>query len=219
MKTGVVYRADSLHRLTPTDLELVDQLGVRTVIDMRSSGDIERDGACALIADVAYRHLPWYEDHTRPFELSKRGDPSPDFARGYLDLAIACKVAVAAVFEALAEEEHAIVFHCVAGKGRTGIVAALLLAGLGVSDESIIDDYHLTDGAADRQREWAEKHAADLLAQMDETPEWVLRAPRATMEAFLRLVRDDFGSVAALLAHLGVPATTMNRLRERLIAR
>lgn len=217
VKSGVVYRSDSLHRLTSADLKIAAEVGVRTVIDMRSSGDVERDGGCALGDAVAYHHLPWYEDHTRPFEPSKPGDPTPDLARTYLDLTAACKDAVAAVFHALAEEEQAIVFHCVAGKDRTGIVAALLLSALGVPDASIAEDYQLTDGAAARLRAWADVHAPEVVIEMEATPDWVFRAHASTIEMFLRLVRDDHGSVDAFLAHVGIDATTTNRLRRRLL--
>ena len=217
LKLGAVYRSDSLHRLTPADLETAARLGVRTVIDMRSSGDVQRHGRYAGADDIAYHHLPWYEDDTRPFELSKPGDPAPDVARTYVDMTAACKDAVAAAFQALADEEHAIVVHCVAGKDRTGIVAALLLSILGVPDASIVHDYQLTDGAAARMRAWAEVHSPEVVSEIETTPDWVLRAPATTMEAFLRLVRDDYGSVEALLTHLGIHEITTSRLRRRLL--
>jgi protein-tyrosine phosphatase len=47
----------------------------------------------------------------------------------------------------IAECDHAVVFHCAVGKDRTGIVAAMLLASLGVPDETIVNDYGLSDRA------------------------------------------------------------------------
>lgn len=217
VKPGAVFRSDSLHRLTNADLDAMRSLGVRTVLDMRSSGDLQRQGRYALADEIAYRHLPWYEDNTRPFHLSQPGDPTPDVASAYLDMVLACKPAVAAAFDVLSKEDHAIVFHCVAGKDRTGIVAALLLSVLGVPDASIVADYHLTDRAADRQRNWAETHDPELVVEMDATPAWVLRAPASTMEAFLQLVRANYGSVDQYVTLLGIRQDTIEILRQRLL--
>jgi len=212
-----VFRSDSLHRLTNAGLAVMTRVRLRTVIDMRSSGDLQRQGRYALADEIAYRHLPWYEDETRPFKLARPDDPMPDVARAYLDLVEACKDALAAVFQLLAEEDHAIVFHCVAGKDRTGIVAALLLSVLGVPDTSIVADYHLTETAAGRLRAWAVTHDPDVVAELESTPAWVLRAPDTTMETFLQLVRDNYGSVDLFVAHLGIHHDTTEVLRHRLL--
>lgn len=217
VKSGSVFRSDSLHRLTDTDLDVMTALGVATVIDMRSTGDLQRQGRYPLADKIAYRHLPWYEDDTRPFQLSRSNEPEPDFARAYLDLVVGCSAAVVTAFEALAQDDHAIVFHCVAGKDRTGIIAALLLSVLGVPDTAIVADYQLTDAASRRMRAWAERHDPDLVAEMDSTPPWVLRVPATTMETFLQLVREEYGSVEQLVAHLGLGDQIIEELRSRLL--
>ena len=214
---GAVFRSDSLHRLTTADLKVMEPLRLRTVIDMRSSSELRLQGCYPLANEVAYHHVPWYEDETRPFKLSKPGDPAPDLASAYLDLARACGPALASVLDLIADADHAVVFHCVAGKDRTGIVAGLVLAVLGVPDASIASDYHLTEGAAPRMRAWAQAHDARALAEIRATPAWVHRAPHESIEAFLHLARVEHGSIDRFLGHVGVDENITEKLRHRLL--
>ena len=122
------------------------------------------------------------------------------------------------IVEQLAEAEaFPAIFFCMAGKDRTGFVAAVLLSLLGVSDEDIADDFALSGDevvalvAWLRTREDFENHP--MMNQSEE----LLRAPRAAMELFLARVTADYGSLHAWVLTLDVPAETIETLRTRLL--
>ena len=71
------------------------------------------------------------------------------YARYQSYLAHRPETVVAAVRHVLDPASHPVLFHCAAGKDRTGVVAALVLAVLGVHDEQIVADYVLSDAAVD----------------------------------------------------------------------
>jgi protein-tyrosine phosphatase len=109
------------------------------------------------------------------------------------------------------------VFHCAAGKDRTGIVAALVLSSLGVSDEVIAADYHLSEPAGSAWREWAEVHDPERAAEVAAFPPWAHRAPMPVIAAFLRLLRERHGSIDGYLTDAGVEDDVLDALRARLL--
>jgi protein-tyrosine phosphatase len=110
------------------------------------------------------------------------------------------------------------VFHCHAGKDRTGIVAALLLEALGVDRETVLDDYELT--AEYRLREHQEDSFARLVKSglVPEAAAGVLGAPRWAMADTLdRLDRQYGGIEPYLLGPAGLDTDTLDRLRHELV--
>jgi protein-tyrosine phosphatase len=110
------------------------------------------------------------------------------------------------------------VFHCHAGKDRTGVVAALLLEALGVGREAVLDDYELT--ARYRRREHQDM-TFERLVEAGMTPEaaaGVLSAPRWAMEQALDDLDRRFGGVEAYLTGpAAMDAADLQILRERLV--
>jgi protein-tyrosine phosphatase len=112
------------------------------------------------------------------------------------------------------------VFHCHAGKDRTGVVAALLLEALGVDREHVLDDYVLT--ATYRLREHQDRSFERLLesGMVAEAAAGVLGAPRWAMEEALQQLDDQFGGIEAyLLGPAGLDTDTLGRLRAQLVQR
>jgi protein-tyrosine phosphatase len=214
---GSVFRSDALHRLTDADLELALELGLRTIIDLRSSAELEEDGRFAHADDVAFHHLPVFEQDALPFKPFEAHDPEPPPGVDYAAIAMSGRASIAAALRVIAEDDHAVVFHCAAGKDRTGIVAALVLSSLGVSDESIAADYHLSESAVAASLAWAEVNAPEIAAEMTTFPAWAHRAPMPVMEAFLRILRERYGSIEGYLTDAGVEHTVLDALRARLL--
>ncbi|HEY8527923.1 MAG TPA: tyrosine-protein phosphatase [Acidimicrobiales bacterium] len=228
VRTGVLYRADTLHRLTPADVEVVRGLGLRTVIDLRTPREAARHGRAPLGEDeVVHLHLPMIDDEPddarddgRPGEPPPSAEPpSPEERAGfYLAMLERGGAAVAAAFRALAAPDALpAVFHCTAGKDRTGVLAALVLGHLGVPDDVIAADYALTERARARFRAWAAVHEPDTAAATAALPAWMQETRAEVMLAFLDRVRQEHGSVPQLLADLGLGPPTLDGLRDRLL--
>jgi protein-tyrosine phosphatase len=149
---GRVFRSDGLDQLTDTDLDLIADLGIRLVIDFRV--DREVDEAPSRLPDhpeLRRQRLPIGEDvaATSVIDRIQSGEitrySAEDVAETYetiLDYA-AHEFGIA-VTHAAEPANHPMVFHCTAGKDRTGLMAMLLLGALGVPDDEIARDYELT---------------------------------------------------------------------------
>jgi protein-tyrosine phosphatase len=213
VKWGTVFRADSLARLTSSDIDAAMDLGLRTVIDLRSTDELNRNGVFARATDVAFHHLPVFEEYTPA--TSDDSEPPPGVE--YAAMATSGANAVANAVSVIAEGDHAVVFHCAAGKDRTGIVAALVLSSLGVPDESIVRDYSLSELSLEPWLAWAESNAPQVAAESASAPPWVLRAPAANMQAFLDILRQRHGSVEGYLTNVGLDGEILDALRGRLL--
>jgi protein-tyrosine phosphatase len=110
------------------------------------------------------------------------------------------------------------VFHCAAGKDRTGVVAAVLLGVLGVGDDDIADDYSLSRLGMTRFKEWIVDNFPEAADAMSKQPDAFLAAPVEAMHLFLDRVRDTFGSFDAYVAGLGVDDQTVDAVRRNLLA-
>jgi protein-tyrosine phosphatase len=108
------------------------------------------------------------------------------------------------------------VFHCTAGKDRTGIVAALVLALLGVNEEDIVADYVLTQ---DVMPAMIERYPRRALRNGTGArfPSAVLRAEADTMRQTLAVLAEDFGSAAGWARFAALDDAVISKLRSELL--
>ncbi len=213
VRRGLLYRSDALHDLTDADVRRVrDALGVRTVIDLRSSAEIASDGVGPLPQPPVRRHhLPLFEGG----EIPTRPTPRPLDELYGLMLRFAREPIVRAI-DAIAASADPAVFHCAAGKDRTGVIAAVVLGILGVPDEHVIDDYAFTRKSIDRIV--ARLRASESYQHIvDELPPDTLHAEPETMERLLAHARGEYGGLRAWALGAGVEASTVAALERRLL--
>jgi protein-tyrosine phosphatase len=224
VRWGRLYRADALGALTPADLEVVAALGVRTICDLRGEQEAARDPD-APIAGADRVGAPMGEgdsDHgfierLRSGEMAEVTDA--DMARIYGLMLDRFGEQIRLVFDRAADpDRHALVFHCAAGKDRTGIIAALLLGALGVPVDDILDDYELTNRYRTSYR-IAELRPllADQGLDIDKMLPY-FSAPRVAMADALAGLDTQHGSIEAYLTGpVGVPSATLATLRDHLL--
>jgi protein-tyrosine phosphatase len=211
-----LFRSDSLSPVTVEDAELLTgELGLLAVIDLRTSKEVEREGRGGL-ADVAlhYHHIPLVDDVEH--DPDRPWDNSLHEAYTYMLGKRAGRLSEA--LETIASEvaEHPTVFHCVAGKDRTGILAALVLGLLGVSDEDIVADYALTGEVMAAMIERFPRRALKSSAGSP-YPSAILRAEADTMRQTLVALADHYGSAAGWAASAAVDEAVITKLREALL--
>jgi protein-tyrosine phosphatase len=222
LRRGRVFRSDSLSRLSREDVRrLVDEVGIVTVVDLRAGHEVETYGFAPL-ADhgVVVHHLP-IADETRADHVERPPD-APDPATMTLDDIYVLMLDRYAdrfvrVLRALADEcAQPIVFHCAAGKDRTGIVAALLLSVLGVDDEVIAADYAVTaehiDELLERHREQAAAGSAPI-----EVSDAFYAAEIDVMRRTLRELRQRHGDAVQYLEAHGLEPDALVTLRRALV--
>jgi len=210
VRWGRLYRSDSLGKLAGTDLDQFAAIGVRAVIDLRHSWEIDKRGRVPDAAGLAYHNLSI--EH-RPYDQSALGDvvdPVRFLADRYAEVASDGVHEIRQALKVIAASDSApLVIHCASGKDRTGVLAAIVLSLLGVSEQDIIADFALTGLAT--QRLIADWHAAypgkPLLWPHFGT------APAELMRVFLAELTSTFGSVREYVTgYLGVTDTVIAEL-------
>lgn len=224
-----LFRADALHEMSDRDAEIVfGDLGIGLVIDLRSEREVELVGTGPVgTSGATWVHLSVI-DETQPIQETWKAIaedvPMSERYRRILETAGPRFVDGLSV---IAESDVPLVFHCTAGKDRTGLLAALLLSVLGVGDDDIAQDYAATSAVlhtiADRYLARAEDPR--FAAQFEAVPGWrdqakkLMTADSATMHRTLGELRANSGSVATWLSENGLQAGQTSALRSRLLVR
>ena len=225
VRFGCLFRSDELHALTDADLEAVSALGIRVVFDLRNVD--ERDARPNRLppgVEVLERATPSTGGDTRTTEqqIVQGLLPTPDnvqFAGVYIRLLDVLAPELRVIIERSADARtRPLLFHCAAGKDRTGITAAVLLGLLGVPDEAILDDYELTsmyftprklESLAARMAEYGISH---------ERLRPLLEARRPVLAAMIEHLYDRWGSFDAYARrHVGLGTDVVARLRRELL--
>ena len=222
VKWRMLFRSDALHDLTPADVAVLrDQLGVVTVVDLRSDEELARTPANPLHAVADVLHHPIFRAADRPAdedpEEAARRRAEMTLAQMYLGMFDRLGDNLAAAVHAVAVAPGPAVFHCAAGKDRTGVMAAVLLSLLGVPEEDIALDYAATTAAlpAIHERLRTMPGYDDTLREL---PAETMHAQQETMDQLLVAVAERWGSVAAWAAEHGVGDDAVTALRVRVLA-
>jgi protein-tyrosine phosphatase len=212
-----LFRADGLHRLTEGDRGQLAELGLQTVIDLRSGDELADHGRITWPAPgLAYHHLPMSEVLPEQEELPAWVDPEY-VARRYAELLGRGKEAVTEALAVLTDPAaYPAVFHCAAGKDRTGILSALILGLLGVPDEAIVADYALSRVGMVRFLDWLHTQYPDARERLERSSAAIVAAEPDTMALFLQQFRAHHGSFEEYAAALGM-ASAVIYLRRALL--
>jgi hypothetical protein len=217
VRRGLVFRSDTLQEISPADAEvLVEELGVRLIIDLRLRAESEREGH-GVLADRPLRIV------NLPLDVADResahavpaltGSMIIEHYLGYLRPSAATVVSVMTL---LADTEAPAIVHCAAGKDRTGVMAALVLGAVGTPDAEIVADYADSDGSVERV--FARLQRLPSYGQrLGQLPADARAANPGTMAGFLDELKRRHQSVPGLLRDLGVPDGTLSRLTDRLV--
>ncbi|MCS6802623.1 MAG: tyrosine-protein phosphatase [Chloroflexota bacterium] len=223
VRWGRVYRSGLMHAITRDGLAiLANELGVRTVIDLRTPAELQ--AGLLPLAEYGIRHvhasLLDVADVSAAMQIERvmaMFAGTYDWAGSYLAMVESSPAMFQRVFETLAEAGTLpAVVQCSGGRDRTGVTIALLLAVLGVAPETIAADYALTGDALLPHLH----HFASFAAAAGYTLEDMARLVRTTpdaMLAFLARIEERYGSAEGALLAAGVRPATIAALREALL--
>jgi hypothetical protein len=226
---GRLYRADALHELTGDDVIRLRDLGLRTVVDLRTERELVTSGRGPLgLEEVDFHHLAVVKEGVRAdgtSDAAAEGEsvaaPAPagdDLAERYLWYLDVGRDSLVAALTLLGGDQHyPLVFHCAAGKDRTGVLAALILEILGVERRVIVADYVIT---AERLRfilqRWRDADAG-FAERMAKVPASRFSVEAATMEGFLDQLQSRYGGARSWAVEAGVPAAALDRIADLML--
>jgi protein tyrosine/serine phosphatase len=226
--SGRLLRADNLQELSAADVaRLVKDIGVTTVVDLRTTAELESEGPAPLDAVPGVRHehypvLPELGSATDVaadvllvrVEADRSRYPSDPLTGHYLGYLEDRPDQVVAAVRSVANSDGAALVHCAAGKDRTGVVVAVALSAVGVEPEAIIADYAAT-GERVEQILARLRRSRIYATDVDSKPASSHRPRRETMAAFLDQLESRFGGAAAWLTTHGL-GDDLARLRAKL---
>jgi protein-tyrosine phosphatase len=204
-----LIRSDSVVHLTAGGREAMSAYGVTTVLDLRSNDELLRNASpYANGAGVSYVHRELIDDAN----MTQIGDSQSMFDR-YIFIVEKRPQAFRQVLEDIAHAEGCVLFHCFAGKDRTGLVAAMLLSVAGVAPDDIAADYGQTDlQLAPQYERWvAEAPPEKRDAFRDE-----LRCPPERILGVLDHIERRWGGVSGYLEAAGMAPSTIDRVAAKL---
>jgi protein-tyrosine phosphatase len=214
---GRLFRSDTLHELTGTDVDVLRSMGLSTIVDLRTAAELERTGRGPLGPEpIEYRHLSVIQDA----EGEAIAAPAPageDLSERYLwYLDVGRRPLVDALTLLSVPASLPLVFHCAAGKDRTGVLAALVLDILGVDPEVIVADYLITAGRMELilGRYRSDPAFADQVARV---PSGRFGVEEATMASFLTELHERFGGARSWAVASGVAPEQLDRMEELLL--
>ncbi|KAK3311521.1 protein-tyrosine phosphatase-like protein [Chaetomium strumarium] len=237
VKRGVLFRSADLTELGGEGIGTLQRLGITHVFDLRSVVELAKSGEQSpreLWQSASHVFVPVFLDKDySPEALALRFRNYSDGPQGFVK-------AYAAILATAAEPDHPyapfrtilehlasatppspVLVHCTAGKDRTGVIIALILALCGLEDEAIATEYSLTDaGLAPRKERIVQQLTAPGAALFGEREraERMVGAQKENMLLTLKLIREKYGSVETYVVdHLGVSQASVEQIRKNLI--
>src|SRR5215470_11739224 len=219
-----LFRSGALHKITARDIaRLKQEISPRAVVDLRRPRDPEKSPEPLLLEEIGARYypVPFRPDSPSYLEDEAKANPNatnlgaiylyrisePPFGKRLVD-----------ALEIIAERDnHPLVFHCTAGKDRTGVLAAMVLAAVGIVDADVVEDYALSAPLMKDIRDRMNSDPETAQAVKD-LPDLHWAASAESMTAFLSLLRREYGSVAGYLKANGARSSLVDRLKAALLA-
>lgn len=228
VRWGQVFRAGVLTYITPEDHQSLTPLGVRAICDLRRAEERAKEPTVWL--DPAARTLHW-DDASDTQTLRKYAAERPATAEGMFDAMLALyrglpnrmSGRIRGLISSIVAGDVPLIVHCAAGKDRTGVAIAVLLAALDVPRELIVEDYALTNEVGNfeafiRGREHAELGLADEKHPLLAMPEDIRRVVFSADPRFLESAFDAIDELGGFDRYLREVLKVDAEMRAQLCA-
>lgn len=200
-KSGVFWRSDVPVATTAEDIEKLRAAHIKTIIDMRTEEErLRKPCGLADIEGFEYHHFPITEGSGVPESLEA-------VPLSYMDIATADSMPK--VMKTIAEASEGVLFHCTAGKDRTGVVSAIILLLCGAGREDIVENYVIS-------REYNYKNLEAFLSAHPEVDRNIVLANPRSMNGFIDLFTERFGTAEKYFEAMGLPSEYAEIIRNKL---
>lgn len=213
LRAGRLFRSDTLQALTAEDVAwLTGTLRVSAVVDLRLAEEVAGEGRGLL------QFAPGVDYANLPMQMASLEGIAPERALETLYLGcLAPDSALPRAFEQVARfAARPTVFHCAAGKDRTGLLATVVLAALGVCDDAIVADFLRSAQAMpamlQRFATWPRYRA-----HIESMPPEVYAVDEAPLRLFLGELRRRHGDIEGWMRQHGIDAQLQAALQRELL--
>jgi protein-tyrosine phosphatase len=213
-KWGRFYRADGLHKLTEADQRTVLDRNIRLVVDLRHTDELQKDpNVFAASEQVAYHNVSLINPAT---VASTNSSSLGELYVGMLDES---QSQIREVMDYLANGPgDALLYHCTAGKDRTGVISALLLDTAGVPHDVIVNDYSMTaECLAPMIDEIRQKHLGSMTQEQSEKFERFMGCASENMVIMLEHLYNRYESAEKYLLAIGLTEAQIDTLKRKLL--
>lgn len=207
VKWNKVLRSDDISNLSTEDIHQLKEYGITTVIDLRAAEEREKTGY--VLADSKE-----FEKHYISLMITENTMNVMNIMESVTDLGLSdfycllledCKSSFKEIFSVFAgQQKTGVLFHCTAGKDRTGVVAALLLNLLGAKDGDIIANYEVTYSYL----------FSDTTFDSSEIPQQFANSNRENMVVFLKKLKKEYVNANNYLIECGLTEIQLDKIKE-----
>lgn len=213
-KKNVFIRCDNTNQLTQKDLDYLASRNLALAVDLRSPEElVAAPSVFETQKDIAYKNVTMLDHiHSSLFQ----GTFPDSMGELYIKMLEGSKIGFGRVFQLFLKysSDGACLFHCSAGKDRTGLVAMLLLESANIDDDIIIADYAATQVF---QEEARNLQLALLHSQNLDVPEHILLSEPRNMEMALSHLRLRYGGARGYLKECGIKSEDLDTLVQRFV--
>jgi protein-tyrosine phosphatase len=212
----------------PTEMSVQDknilksEIQLKTVIDVSSPDEVKKLKEIRLLEDIGakYFNIPFRPDEPNYYEkelkLYQKTLNMGYFYLGRIGHESFSRKLIQALEIIAAPQYHPVLFHCGAGKDRTGVMAAMVLKLLGVSDIDVIGDYLFTDAAMVKIRDRIVSNPTTS-EEVKNLPDFHWWAKPEYMRTFLYGLKKEYGSAVGYLKKYGADKSLTKRLEKAVL--
>ncbi len=230
IKTGYLIRSNRLSRLTKNDTEILrEQYHLRKIIDLRTPMEVKQE-ADVVIPGASYMEIPFFDEYMIGISHEKenrhrirRMDELPKMEEVYvmiIENSHCRKQMGKALRQVMHTENGAVLWHCTEGKDRCGLLSAMVLFCLNVSEQDVMEDYLKTNKAAAKRIEQLYQKWRNLGISKGraERMEGMFIAKEEFMQAALNSIKKEYGSPEAFIGQaLEIPEQEIESFREKVL--
>ena len=236
LRWGQIIRSEKLSRLTASDFQKLEEIGVKTVIDLRTDREHQQSPTVWQGDNPPqFHHFPIGDAHNDWFNAQRRMMKENRFTEeqaldhmveGYRMIADVGPASLSKLMEVVLDQSNwPVLIHCSAGKDRAGVAVALILEALGVDRETIMEDYLLTNevGRSEEKaifmaRERSQSSGGKRWKRTQSPNAWypIVGVKPEMLEAFYARVEEQYSSMDAFLTELGVDEAARSKLAASL---
>ncbi|WP_121663767.1 tyrosine-protein phosphatase [Metabacillus litoralis] len=232
LKQGVLYRSDKLSSMTPSDLEKLKKFKIKTILDLRSEKEYNKNKPILLSAEeINSVNIPLLPIETQDanfrkflsFLFRKTGaDDFKNFTREYYhSIAFYQTPQIKKILTLISDDKNwPVLINCSAGKDRTGIIASIIQSLVQVPYQKVLEEYLLTNDYY--------KHRLDIFIKVmrwmtlfhvsPERTEFILKAHPEVLEQLYTNIKERFGTIEAyLMEACQLEVEILDRLKQNLV--